>query len=503
MIWTAALLGLLASISSVFAVNTIDNWEEITPSPNIHWTPCFQNFTCARLQVPLDQEMQRAATNKTKNTRNVLINPGGPGNSGVHYVMGNIFPFPDVIGPEHDIIGFDPRGVENSGPEVDCWPDHQEQRAQYERLFYGETAYASSTSLSEQFYAADFGKACTPTVGGTNGSAAFVSTPAVARDMLTFIKAEQRAAGEAEEDARLSYYRFSYGTVLGATFAHLFPDSVGPMILDGVVDAEDFYNQGWRQNLNDADAIINSFLEYCVQGGPDMCSFWGPDVQGLKSRFQNLLDHLKYHPIPTSSFTQCSLPILATYSSVKQIALQAVYAPVSYFPVFADVLAGLEQGNTTAYIAAVTGGFTVVNPCSNGSESAIPDISPLIHCVDDYASYLHNQSRVLGEAWVNIANGVSCRSFDVQLPETGKLHDSILKHTRIATPLLYVSADIEPVTPKRNAYKMSSVFEDSAVLIQASVGHAQAYFTHGELPPRDVICGADLVPFQWESGVRC
>ncbi|RDW72365.1 uncharacterized protein DSM5745_07537 [Aspergillus mulundensis] len=538
---TTALLGLLASIHSAFAVSTIDNWEEITPSPHIQWTPCFQNFTCTRLQVPLDYGdpsrgttaiafLKRAATNATKNTRNVLINPGGPGNSGVQYVMGNIFPFTDVIGPEHNIIGFDPRG--------------------YERLFYTDTAYASSTSLSEQFYAAEFfGKACTSVVGGTDGSAAFVSTPAVARDMLTFIKAEQRAAGEPEGDARLAYYGFSYGTVLGATFAHMFPDSVGPMILDGVVDAEDYYDLGWRENLHDADAAMDAFFEFCVHGGPSMCSFYGPNVQNLKRRFQNLLDHLKYHPIPVSNPTSCSLPALATYSGLKQIALQAVYAPVSYFPILADVLAGLEQGNATAYTAAVTGGFTVVNPCTANSSSSIPDISPVIRCVDgvngsqrietlaeyqEYASYLSNQSQVLGEAWANIANGVSCRSFEVHPHETGKLHglwrdselcvhdlalfmltdvvdsaDSILQRRKTATPLLYVSADIDPVTPKRNAYKMSSVFEDSTVLLQASVGHtaiasaskclarhAQAYYTHGELPERDVICAADLVPFE-------
>ncbi|KAL2840891.1 TAP-like protein-domain-containing protein [Aspergillus pseudoustus] len=514
---------------------TVNDWESITPSSDLQWTPCFQNYTCARLQVPLDYGdpsrgttaiafIKLAAKKVTKNTRNVLINPGGPGGSGVDILLANAIPFADVIQAEHNVVGFDPRGVSHSGPEIDCWPDHPENRAQFEKLFYSETSYASSTSLSNQFAAADFfGKACTPTVGGKNGSAAFITASAVARDLLTYIKADQRAAGKPEKDAKLFYYGISYGTLLGTTFAHLFPDNVGPMILDGVLDVEDIYKLGWSKNLYDSDKAIEAFYDFCHRGGPKNCAFWGPSVKNIRERLHKLLDHLKYNPIPVSNSPACSLPLLATYSGVKEMALQAVFLPLGAFPVFAAVLAGLEKGDATAYVAAATGGLLPANPCNNGTQGSTQEIGTLIKCVDgygsnplstldeyrDYVKSQNAQSKFLGEVWPNNANGVLCRSFEVEPPESGRLHGSILEKRKTATPILFVSAAIDPVTPERGAYKMSSVFEKSRVLIQDSVGHtaisaassclaqrAQEYFSHGRLPPQGTVCEPDVVPFQ-------
>ena len=85
------------------------------------------------------------------------------------------------------------------------------------------------------------------------------------------------------------------------TFASLFPDHVGRLILDGVLDAEDYYNNGWRSNLFEADAALNSST-FCHQSGPDNCSFWGPSVQNITNRLDNILAELKYNPIPVLGF---------------------------------------------------------------------------------------------------------------------------------------------------------------------------------------------------------
>jgi hypothetical protein len=61
---------------------------------------------------------------------------------------------------------------------------------------------------------------------GQNETGLFISTPLVAQDMLTYAEAEHRSAGKPEADAKLWYYAVSYGTVLGATFASLFPGHV-------------------------------------------------------------------------------------------------------------------------------------------------------------------------------------------------------------------------------------------------------------------------------------
>ncbi|GIK05483.1 hypothetical protein Aspvir_009595 [Aspergillus viridinutans] len=353
--------------------------------------------------------------------------------------------------------------------------------------------------------------------------ASFVGTPAVAHDLFTYINAEQKLAGKPVNESKISYLAVSYGTVLGATFASLYPDHVGRMVLDGVVDAADYYDLGWRTNLYDADKALDSFSEYCFQGGPTNCSYWGPSVQNITGRLNGLLAKLKYHPVPIPSSDACDIPLLATYSDLKEYILIATYAPLSNFPVLADVLSGLERGSTSAYVRAATDGFLPANPCNNGSgKNGTTDVNTLIKCVDGYAGHkfenltdyrnyvdtLTLQSRFFGEVWPNNANGISCRSFDAKPPKSGRLPGSILETRQTSFPILCVTTETDPVAPKRGAYKMSSVFPGSVVLTQASVGHtaiasiSSCYlknvqmYLNGQLPAANTTCPPDVLPFQ-------
>ncbi|KAJ5620630.1 hypothetical protein N7510_004614 [Penicillium lagena] len=519
----------------------VHSWASINPSTSIEWTPCFTNFTCAKLQVPLDYGdpsqgqtaiawMKYAAPNATEDTPNVVINPGGPGGSGVQAIAAYGPGLSQVLLSQYNIVGFDPRGVGESGPVVDCWPNDVAKRAQFEKLFYPETSNASSTSLDTQYYTAEiFGKACTETVGGSNGSAAFISTPAVAHDIFTYITAEQVASNKPKHEAKLFYYGVSYGTALGATFAHLYPDHVERMVLDGVIDAADYYALGWKSNLYDTDAVLDSFFKTCHLGGPKNCSFWGPSVKNIHNRMNNILAELKYHPIPVPTSEACNIPLMATYSGLKEFALMATYTPHVQFPQLADVLTELETGNVSAYMSAITSGSLPANACNNGSVSTTEDVNTLIKCVDgysghrfqdisqfrDYYNLLTFQSSFFGEVWPNNANGVSCRSFHVSPPKSGRLHagqESILEKRKISFPILFVTAELDPVAPKQGAYLMSSAFPGSVVLTQNSTGHTalasaseclleniQSYFIKGELPATNTTCQEDVLPFQGQT----
>ncbi|KAL3487223.1 hypothetical protein BJX62DRAFT_228207 [Aspergillus germanicus] len=518
---TVAALFVQAACALQVAPNiTLNNWSSLPAFSSLQWLPCFENYTYAKLKVPLDYDnlslgttaiafIKLSATNVSADTRSLLINPAtsktqtcGPGGSDIDAVLSQGVDLTQIVQGQHNIVGFDPRGVGRSGPVVDCWPDYPEGRAQFEQVYY---PYISN---------ATFGKACTPNFGGSNGTAAYVSTPAVARDMLSYLRAEQAATGR--NDTKLWYYGLSYGTVLGVTFAHLFPDEVGRMILNGVVDAEDYYDLGWKSNLYDADKAINSFIQSCFDAGRADCSFWGPSVSTISARLEKLLHDLKNQPIPIAPSDLCPLPMLATYSDLKEIILQAVYSPLEGFPNLATVLSELEQGNTTTYSAAVTSGATPASPCNyaiNGTTST-QDINTLIKCVDgagaskfsnlaefeEYVAISNQQSTFFGDVWPNNANSVACRSFNVSSPE----------HT--ANPILFVTTEIEPVAPKRGAHKMPSVFNDSVVLSQNSVGHTafasastclvqriQAYLLHGALPSANTTCQPDVQPFQATS----
>jgi pimeloyl-ACP methyl ester carboxylesterase len=345
---------------------------------------------------------------------------GGPGGSGVDFVLHYGSDLLQLVGTQYNLIGFDPRGVNNSGPvvDLDCFLNNSDARAAFQNNFFTDVSNASSTSTGTQYYAADFfGKWCTEAIRKENGRGQYVSTPAVAQDMLSYIKAEQKAAGKNETDAKLWYYGVSYGTVLGVTFASLFPDHVGRLIVDGVLDAEDYYNNGWKSNLFDADKAMDSFSTFCHESGPNNCSFWGPSVQNITDRLDNILAELKDNPIPVLGLQPSSTPGLTTYSDLKQILLSATYAPLQRFPSLSDILLDLEQGNGSA---AVTGSEWTLGP----------DINTLVKCVDGYArtnftklddyeeyiELLEGQSKYFGEVWPNNADGVLCRSLDLDLP---------------------------------------------------------------------------------------
>ena len=180
--------------------------------------------TVAFLQLP---------SNHT-DAEDILINPGGPGNSGVNVVLGASVVLRGYFGEKHNIIGFDPRGVNNSGLRLD---------------------------LAESFALADgFGQVCSDTHKGSN--VGYANSVAVAGDMLHFAKL-RAPKGTPEADVRVNYYGASYGTALGTAFATLFPQHVGKFVLDGVVDAEDYFRGGWKENLHQADEAVRSFSQFC------------------------------------------------------------------------------------------------------------------------------------------------------------------------------------------------------------------------------------------------
>lgn len=331
------------------------------------------------------------------------------------------------MGPQYNLIGFDPRGVNNSGPTVDCFRGNQQARTTFETIFFSEVTDASSISLETQFYSSDlFGQWCTEAFGSGNKAQQDISTPAVAQDMLTFAKAEQRLAGKPEDEAELWYYGQSYGTVLGSTFASLFPNNVGRVILDGVLDVQDYYEGGWKTNLFDTDEVLGTFSKYCYEGGPKNCSFWGPSEQNITDRLDNILMKIKDHPVPVAGLPDGDTIGLATYSDLKQSMLEAVYFPTQVFPILADVLVSLEMGNESLIVDI--------------PESFLfgPDVTTLIRCVDSYGNNVltslddfknwvniqTKQSKYLGDTWSTSAATVLCRSLDLNLPRGGSFPGS-------------------------------------------------------------------------------
>ncbi len=155
-----------------------------------------------------------------------------------------------MLGEQYNLISFDPRGVNNSGPSLDCFSENAEARLAFNRLHSTGATNVSSASHRVQYYSSSiYGEWCNNAVDNESPHAYYVTTPAVAHDLLTFIEAEAPVVGQLPSDARLWCYGISYGTVIGTTFASMFPNRVGRMILDGVLDAEQYYDNDWREAI--------------------------------------------------------------------------------------------------------------------------------------------------------------------------------------------------------------------------------------------------------------
>ncbi|WP_329256612.1 alpha/beta hydrolase [Actinoallomurus sp. NBC_01490] len=236
-----AVITAVAGVGLAGSAVAVSASAEATPAPAaIAWAKCagddpyLANAECAQIQVPLDYghpngKKISVAISRVKHTddahyKGVLIgNPGGPGGSGL-YLSGGLASWfsgagHDEIPADYDIIGFDPRGVGASEPALTCDPHYSDPV----RPDYVPHSVADEAAWLKKSKA--YAEACAKRFGWL---LPHLRTTDAARD----IDAIRSALGQKQ----ISYYGFSYGTYLGATYGTLFPQRVRHMILDGNVD---------------------------------------------------------------------------------------------------------------------------------------------------------------------------------------------------------------------------------------------------------------------------
>ena len=201
---------------------------------------------CALLTVPLDYRNPggptiQLAISRIRHTSPdsqyqgvMLVNPGGPGASGLELSSLGQY-VPDGVGGDYDWIGFDPRGVGASVPALSCDPGYfNAPRPNFVTL----TPDLQQAWLAKvQGYAQACGRA-------QPGLLAHLSTIDSAHDLDSI-----RAALGADQ---ISYYGFSYGTYLGQVYATLFPQRVHRLVLDSNVNPRDVW---YQTNLNQDTAF--------------------------------------------------------------------------------------------------------------------------------------------------------------------------------------------------------------------------------------------------------
>ena len=220
------------------------------------WSPCNGDLQCGTLVVPLDYAhpdgptisiavARHPAEEPAARIGSLVIDPGGPGVSGINDMANELSVLTPQLLDDFDIVMFDPRGVERSDPVTcgtgtgsapsDPAPCHASQQA------------ATIAGLKQ------FAAACEKNSASV---LPYVGTVDVARDMDRL----RQALG----DTGLTYMGQSYGTLLGLTYAALFPTHIRAMVLDSVIDPALSFDQITAGQADGFEGVLNAFFTWCA-----------------------------------------------------------------------------------------------------------------------------------------------------------------------------------------------------------------------------------------------
>jgi pimeloyl-ACP methyl ester carboxylesterase len=256
----------------------------------LDWRPCEHGFACARLLVPFDYGrpdgrrfslpvIKLPAAGASRRIGALVVNPGGPGGSGVQYALGARSELPAAVLARFDVVGFDPRGVGGSEPALSCLTGPELDTYLATDDAPETAAQRADVAAQSKLYAArceQHSAALLPYVGTQNA----------ARDMDVL----RSALG----DAQLSYLGKSYGTYLGAWYAELFPARVRALVLDGAVDPGTPPLQADITQAEGFQTAFRSFAAWCL--GAAACPLTG-SVDAAVAKTQALVARATSSPL--------------------------------------------------------------------------------------------------------------------------------------------------------------------------------------------------------------
>ncbi|KAI1074327.1 hypothetical protein F5B20DRAFT_574151 [Whalleya microplaca] len=499
-------------------------------------------YLCGYLDVPLDytnesdSRIVRLAVTKyqvsgltransprwAKSERTIVIEPGGPGGSGTSYAWRAAEDVTKRLSDgQFDVLGWDPRGVNSTLPAVACFP-YNADRDRWSLLTgqYREVSGSPEAQLevADAMNDATF-RACWERHGDL---ARFVSTAFVARDMEEI----RKALGEDE----LTGYLVSYGTGIGQTWANMFPNSVGRVVLDGTEYVRDHRllgGFGWTALDNATNAWHDGFLGECLNAGPKHCALARPrdsesvTLDGLEDRMKTIISSLIQRPV--LGYTELSGPSLVTYSALVAAIYGSLYNAKSW-PALAQMLYELEGGNSTlaaAFLERSSWEYDPTLPSPPSPKPSSDELGALVICADSYDAPLPPDgliwwqslwANMTAQAWIagnsRFFDVLPCRHFPTYWPKPAEVYRGDLNHT-LSNPVLLIAETYDPATPLRNGRRLLEEMGPNARLIaHHGYGHssrdtssctdsaAKAYILNGTLPKeQETACYADEKPY--------
>jgi pimeloyl-ACP methyl ester carboxylesterase len=487
-------------------------------STSIPWSECDApnqgpSLQCARIRVPLDWDrpngrtinlavIRHLASKPNQRIGSLLINPGGPGDTGVGLVSGDPAGVDAFGDGQFDVVSWDTRGTHASTPRLRCFNSKRSEQKFWADYSVPTTGAAAKRTARR---AGALARRCDRNVGWL---LPHISTADTARDMDHL----RKLLGE----EKLTYVGLSYGTYLGQTYANLFPDRLRAMLLDGIVNPLR-YSKSAEARLtmfsDAADPVMEQFLELCERQGPQRCALAG-GPQSPAEQWAGLLARLKRGPIraPGANGTLLTAQKL-TYSDLLFSQFEPMRAPVTW-PLNAERLAAGIGGDGSA-LANAASGFSSPAGWSGAATSAA------IQCADAGAD---RPASAAVQVWKRLKRAgtlqgpvhfawewAPCASWPVE----GE--DNYRGPWNNPTPItiLLGNQTFDPNSGYGNAVAAEQALANAVLLTQEGYGHLffqnpsscmekafAEYLTDLVTPPPGTVCQSNQLPFDPNFFVR-
>ncbi|MEU2164491.1 alpha/beta hydrolase [Streptomyces chengbuensis] len=427
----------------------------------LDWRNCgAPGFQCATLKAPLDYAepdgpsvklavARVKATGPGKRIGSLQVNPGGPGGSAVGYLQAYAgVGYPAPVRARYDMVAIDPRGVARSEP-VKCL-DGKEMDA-YTQSDQTPDDAAEVDKLSTAFKG--FAAGCKER---SSSVLPHVSTVEAARDMDIF----RSALG----DEKLSYVGASYGTFLGATYAELFPERTGRLVLDGAMDPSLPARQMNRDQTEGFETAFKSFAADCTKRAD--CPLGTKSTADAAARMKAFFARLDTRPVSTGESRELTESLATTG------VIAAMYDEGAW-PQLRDGLAEAMKGDGAGLLALSDSYYeresdgTYSNLMSAYSAVSCLDLPPAFTTPDQVtasAGDFEKASPVFGRnfAWASL----SCAYWPT--PATGSPHRI---EAEGAAPILVVGTTRDPATPYKWAQALAGQLASGTLLTYDGDGH--------------------------------
>ena len=472
------------------------------PGSPIQWSPCeagpseqprvLAGAECGMLSVPVDWDntdspeggVAQIAMIRFKATGDkigsLVINPGGPGESGVEAAASMAGTLPDVVRQRFDLVGFDPRGVANSSPALWCNSDADNDRLRADNVVeYTPEGVAHIEAETKEFV-----QRCVDKMG--KDFLANIGTASVVRDL----DAIRVALG----DDKLTYLGYSYGTRIGASYAEAYPEHVRAMILDGAIDPN---ADPIEADIRQAAAFQQAFDDYAADCAKESTCPLGTDPAKAVDVYRSMIDPLVEDPAQTTD------PRGLSYNDAIVGTILPLYSP-NLWRHLTQALTELKDGDgdTMLTLADLYMGRDADGHYNNSTDARVA-----VNCVDKPAitdrATLVEQDRRIREAapfmnygeFTGYAPMSTCAFWPV--PPTSSPHE--IKITGLP-PVLVVSTTNDPATPYEAGVDLAKQLGGTLVTFEGTQHTvvfngdaciddiAASYLVDVTVPPADTRC---------------